>query len=265
MNETRFKFGKNWEYFLNTLDETQLREAELSLKEMLGVDTLKDRTFLDVGCGSGIFSLAARRLGARVTSFDYDADSVACAEKLKKQFFDGSEDWKVGRGDALDGKFLQALGKFDIVYSWGVLHHTGDMWKALDNISGLCREGGTLFVSLYNDQGLESRLWKAVKKTYNLLPDPLKPLVSLLTFLRMWTLTILKDSLSGHPMKTLGNYKQNRGMSVWRDVVDWAGGYPFEVAKPEEVTAFFVKRGYKPVKLKRCTGSGCNEFVFSKG
>lgn len=264
MPETRFKFGKNWECFLKSLNETQLLQAEASLREMLGVGALRGRKFLDIGCGSGLFSLAAMRLGATVTSFDYDADSVACAERLKAQFFDGNEDWRIARGDALDAGYLGSLGQFDIVYSWGVLHHTGDMWRALDNISALGAAGGTLFIALYNDQGLESRVWKVVKRTYNMLPDLLKPLVSLATFLRMWTLTVLKDALKGHPFKTLSNYHSNRGMSVWRDVVDWAGGYPFEVARPDDVISFFEKKGFRLVRLKRSSGSGCNEYLFSK-
>ena len=167
MAETRFKFGKNWEYFLNSLDETQIQQAEISLKEMLGIAALRDKTFLDVGCGSGIFSLAAMRLGAKVTSFDYDADSVDCAKKLKKQFFNDNNNWQIGQGDALNNEYLKSLGQFDIVYSWGVLHHTGNMWKALDNISNLNLNNGTLFISLYNDQGLESKMWKIVKKFAN--------------------------------------------------------------------------------------------------
>ncbi len=264
MPETRFKFGKNWEYFLNSLNETQIRQAEISLKEMLGITTLKDKTFLDIGCGSGIFSLAAMRLGAKVASFDYDADSVECAKKLRKRFFDKNEDWQITQGDALNAGYLKSLGRFDIVYSWGVLHHTGDMWRALENISDLNPDAGTLFISLYNDQGLESKMWKIVKKSYNVLPGLFKPLILLGIFVRLWTLTILKDSLKGDPFKTLCNYNKNRGMSVWRDLIDWAGGYPFEVARPGQVIAFFEKRGYRSAKVKLCHGSGCNEYVFVK-
>lgn len=264
MTEIRFGFGKNWEYFLGSLDEERVVRAEISLKEMLGVDGLRGRTFLDVGCGSGLFSLAAMRLGAKVTSFDYDPDSVECAKKLKTRFFAGDESWKIMRGDALDREFVKSLGRFDIVYSWGVLHHTGKMWEALRNVSELNSENGVLFISLYNDQGFESRVWKIIKRTYNVSPDLLKPAILTACFMRLWTLTILRDALKGSPLRTLRNYGSNRGMSAWRDLVDWVGGYPFETAKPDEVEGFFRERGFKLSKASLSRGSGCNEFVFLK-
>lgn len=264
MTETRFKFGKNWEYFLNSLNEAQIQQAEISLKEMLGVETLKDKSFLDIGCGSGLFSLAAMRLGAKVTSFDYDTDSVECAKKLKNQFFNGDSRWLIAQGDALDSGYLKALGRFDVVYSWGVLHHTGKMWQALANVSDSTSNNGTLFIALYNDQGLESQIWKAVKKSYNVLPDFFKPLILAAIFVRLWTLTILKDTLKGNPVRTLRAYRKNRGMSPWRDLIDWAGGYPFEVAKPGNVISFFEDKGFKLAKFKPSNGSGCNEYVFLK-
>jgi 2-polyprenyl-6-hydroxyphenyl methylase/3-demethylubiquinone-9 3-methyltransferase len=52
-------------------------------------------------------------------------------------------------------------------------------------------------------------------------------------------------------------------MSPWRDVVDWVGGYPFEVAKPEAIFKFYQRRGFTMVDLNTCGGGhGCNEFVF---
>jgi 2-polyprenyl-6-hydroxyphenyl methylase/3-demethylubiquinone-9 3-methyltransferase len=55
-------------------------------------------------------------------------------------------------------------------------------------------------------------------------------------------------------------------MSPWRDVVDWVGGYPFEVARPEEIFEFFKSKGLVLGKFKTCGGGhGCNEFVFEKG
>lgn len=124
---------------------------------MLRVDDLQNRTFLDIGSGSGLFSLAARKLGARVHSFDYDPQSVACTRALKQRYFPDSADWVIEEGSALDADYLLRLGQFDIVYSWGVLHHTGAMWQALENVDGNVRQNGKLFIALYNHQPLISK------------------------------------------------------------------------------------------------------------
>src|ERR1035438_5515350 len=129
----RFAFGENWWRFLSILDERRIAQAEDSLRGMLGVSDLQGKTFLDIGCGSGLFSLAARRLGACVHCFDYDPQSVACAQELRRRYFPEDTDWRIEEGSALDGNYLAGLGSFDVVYSWGVLHHTGAMWQALDN------------------------------------------------------------------------------------------------------------------------------------
>src|SRR5262245_19550353 len=126
-DQTRFEFGKNWTRFLESLSDIRIREAETSLREMLGVKSLHDKSFLDIGSGSGLFSLAARRLGARVHSFDYDRHSVACAAELKRRYFPNDSHWTIAQGSVLDDEYMLSLGQFDIVYSWGVLHHTGAM------------------------------------------------------------------------------------------------------------------------------------------
>ena len=138
----------------------------------------RESDFLDIGSGSGLFSLAARRLGASVHSFDYDPHSVACTQELRERYFKKDPSWKVERGDALDCSYLGKLGTFDIVYSWGVLHHTGKMWEALENVVPLVAEGGTLWLAIYNDQGRASRYWTTVKRTYNKLPRQARFLIS---------------------------------------------------------------------------------------
>src|SRR5579863_6772909 len=145
----RFAFGENWQRFLGILDADRIGRAEESLRGMLQISDLAGQSFLDIGCGSGLFSLAARRMGARVYSFDYDPQSVACARELRQRYFPQDSDWNINEGSALDAAYLSGLGRFDVVYSWGVLHHTGAMWSALDNAARLVAPRGKLFIAIY--------------------------------------------------------------------------------------------------------------------
>lgn len=261
----RFAFGANWARFLNELDDRRIRLAERSLCDMLAVEDLKGRSFLDVGSGSGLFSLAARRLGATVRSFDYDPQSVACTAELRRRYFPDDPQWNAEQGSALDTDYLGSLGRWDVVYSWGVLHHTGAMWEALGNVAPLVSPGGDLFIAIYNDQGRASRRWKQVKQAYNSLPRGLRWIVLGPAFARLWGPTTVRDLVRGRPFHTWRHYTEEslRGMSPWRDVVDWVGGLPFEVAKPDEIVAFYRDRGFALRQMKTCDGgSGCNEFIF---
>jgi len=263
----RFSFGENWTRFLTVLDEGRILQAEKSLCDMLQVKDLQGKRFLDVGSGSGLFSLAARRLGASVHSFDYDPQSVACTRELRARYFPDDPEWVVGEGSVLHESYVRELGSFDVVYSWGVLHHTGKMWQALDHVSSLVSEEGKLFIAIYNDQGRASRLWLKVKKAYNRLPYGFRWLVLWPAVIRLWGPTILRDLVKGRPFHTWRNYSKSgsRGMSPWRDVVDWVGGLPFEVATPEQIFRFFRDKGFQLEELKTCAGGlGCNEFVFLK-
>jgi 2-polyprenyl-3-methyl-5-hydroxy-6-metoxy-1,4-benzoquinol methylase len=259
----RFEFGNNWTRFLRRLNEKRIAEAEISLKLMLDSNDLQGRSFLDIGCGSGLFSLAASRMGASpIHSFDFDTQSVACCEELKHRFFPKMDSWTIAQASILDEKYIGGLDKFDIVYSWGVLHHTGQMWKALENTTNLVKPGGTIFISLYNDQGLSSKIWLWVKKLYNKTPPFLRFLILIPAFIRLWGPTFIRDLVIGKPGKRWKEYIHDRGMSPWDDVIDWVGGYPFEVASPGETFTFFHKRGFSLQNMKTTNNLGCNEFVF---
>jgi len=261
----RFEFGINWIRFLNILNDDRIAVAKNSLSDMLEIDNLKGNSFLDIGSGSGLFSLSAKMLGSKVHSFDIDPQSVACTRELKRRYFPNDTEWTIEEGSVLDMKYLKSLGTFDIVYSWGVLHHTGSMWVALENACTLVAPGSRLFIAIYNDQGRASRYWCVVKKLYNRLPRGLKFLILWPSFIRLWGPTLVKDLVRANPFYTWKKYGGARGMAPWRDVVDWVGGYPFEVAKPEEIFDFCRYRGFQLTRLKTCAGGhGCNEFVFFK-
>jgi 2-polyprenyl-6-hydroxyphenyl methylase/3-demethylubiquinone-9 3-methyltransferase len=232
---------------------------------MLGVEHLTGLTFLDIGSGSGLSSLVARRMGARVTSFDYDPSSVGCALELKRRYCPDDPDWRVEQGSAIDPGYLASLGQFDVVYSWGVLHHTGAMWRGLEHAACAVAPGGRLFIAIYNDQGAWSRRWARIKRAY--CSGRLgKALVSA-TILPYWIVRqFAADVMWGRdPTRYYREYRHNRGMSVWHDWHDWLGGYPFEVAKPEELLDFYRAREFELIRLKTCGGSvGCNEMVFER-
>ena len=264
----RFSFGANWARFLALLDEKRIQGSVAALQEFLGVDRLEGKTFIDLGSGSGLSSLAARRLGARVHSLDYDAESVACTQALRERFYADDPLWTVERASVLEAQSLPHQQRWDIVYSWGVLHHTGQMWLACENAAALVAPGGKLFIAIYNDQRWVSAAWLRIKQFYNVLPPALRWLVVLPCTALLWGPKIVKDTFAhGNPLKSWNAYSTQgqRGMSPWYDIIDWVGGLPFEVAKPEAMLDFHLARGFKLTKLMTCGGGlGCNQFVFER-
>lgn len=262
--EIKFKFGENWKNFLSGISDQNISEAQKSMCEMLEIKSMDGKRFLDIGCGSGLFSLAAYNLGAKVISFDMDPQSVACTMELKQHYCRNDEDWTVEKESVLNEDYLNRLGKFDYVYSWGVLHHTGNMLKAFENTISVVNENGFCFISIYNDQGVKSKRWKKIKKLYcsGFMGKTLVKIIFIPYFLFR---VELNELLKGrNPFTIFARYKKNRGMSLYHDWIDWLGGYPFEVAKPGEVFDFFRKRGFTLIKLKTTLGLGCNEFVLKK-
>lgn len=263
----RFRFGENWKSFLSVLDDERIAQAENSLKNYLQVESLDNLTFVDVGSGSGLFSLAARRLGARVHSFDFDPESVKCARELKNRYFKDDCNWVIEHGSVLDTNYIQQIGTFDVVYSWGVLHHTGNMKKSLDNVALLVKENGRLFISIYNYQVYWSAFYTVLKRAYNKSSYLGKRAISGLFISFQIVKGGLKDLLFfRNPINRYSEKKKSRGMSVWYDWIDWIGGYPFEVSKPGDMVDVFYSKGFTLLKLKTCGGGhGCNEYVFIKG
>jgi 2-polyprenyl-6-hydroxyphenyl methylase/3-demethylubiquinone-9 3-methyltransferase len=266
-DDKRFAFGANWLRFLGVVDEDRVVEAEKSLVGMIGeASSIAGRRVLDIGSGSGLFSLAAARLGAaRVHSFDYDAQSVACAEEMKRRFAPPGAVWSIERGDILDREYVARLGRWDIVYSWGVLHHTGRMWEAIGNAADLVDDAGLLFIAIYNDQGRASRFWTRVKSVYNRGLIGRAAVSSF--FVSYWIVRgLLADVVRfRNPAKRYHQYHLSRGMSAFRDWIDWLGGFPFEVATPEAIFRFLRDRGFELRNLTTCGGGlGCNEFLFRR-
>ena len=251
----RFEFGKNWKNFLSNLDNTKIVEAEKSLMDKLKLENLKGCNFLDIGCGSGLFSLAAKNLGAKVTSFDFDIDAVDCAKLLKEKYYKNDLDWKIMQGSVLDKNFLRDLGNYNIIYSWGVLHHTGNMWEAINNVKLMSTKNTLLFISIYNHQNYFSNFWTVIKKIYNKYYF-LRPLLILIFSCYLLLPSLLKTIIT--------RKKLDRGMSLYTDLKDWLGGYPFQTATPNQIQEVF-KDDFELINVKTVGNKlGCNEFVFKK-
>jgi 2-polyprenyl-3-methyl-5-hydroxy-6-metoxy-1,4-benzoquinol methylase len=259
-NETsdRFAFGRNWRDFSERLNPEDYAKAKDSVRALVG--DVKDKTFLDIGCGSGLFSIAACSLGARrVVGFDIDPDSVSTAQNLVGKIAEWDEQV---RPDAVEFRLGSILDiepdhpAYDIVYSWGVLHHTGRMYEAFEKAASLVGEGGTLAIAIYN-RHFTSPIWKAIKYTYVKSPSPIKKLL-------VWMVFAVK--LVAAVLLTWKNpLKRRRGMRYYNDIVDWVGGYPYEYASIDEVVTFFEARGFKSRAVNETRGfTGCNEFVFER-
>jgi 2-polyprenyl-3-methyl-5-hydroxy-6-metoxy-1,4-benzoquinol methylase len=257
--EPRFEFGKNWQAFLATITDSSVLEAENGLRKLFPDQELHDATFLDVGCGSGLSMLAAIRLGAReVQGIDLDPHSVTATEQLlagqnarvlQKSIFDASP---------------RDIGAFDIVYSWGVLHHTGAMWQALERTCNLVRPGGLLGIALYRKTPL-CPFWTFEKRMYTRAPRVLQTIIR-----GVYKGTFLAGVISKgkSPMAYIRDYRSARGMIWHHDVHDWLGGYPYESATAEEVKLHLANHGFKivrtfetPARTAGLFASHCDEFV----
>jgi 2-polyprenyl-6-hydroxyphenyl methylase/3-demethylubiquinone-9 3-methyltransferase len=267
VTSSAFRFGDNWLQFATSLGEEQIEQAIHSLQRLLGRERLDGLTFLDIGCGSGLFSLAARRLGATVRAFDADPDSVQCSEMVRERYRAGDQDWTISQGSVLDDDFLRTLGEYDVVYAWGVLHHTGAMWQALRNAGRLVRHGGVICVALYR-RTASCGFWRREKALYSSAPRFIQqPIAALYKGAYFAGLLVT----GRNPITYVRQYHRVRGMSFSRDVHDWLGGFPYESAEPDEVVRALQAQGFrtertfvKPGPLRGLLGTHCDEYCARK-
>jgi 2-polyprenyl-6-hydroxyphenyl methylase/3-demethylubiquinone-9 3-methyltransferase len=257
--QVSFSFGENWKKYLARFDEDRLAHAERSLVDFNKLPRLDEFDFLDVGSGSGLSSLAALRLGARqVVSVDIDPHSIDCTRQLRGRFQIPETRWQIVRGSVLDVPFMQSLGRFSYVHSWGVLQFTGAMWQALANLmEHSVAENGLLHVAVYNEHPT-SKYWLQIKRLCNRSPRFWSPLIKWSYISALFG----KMTITGRsPWRFLREYKSRRGMDFYRDIDDWIGGLPYEYASPAKTVDFIADRNFSILRIRTVDSPGCNEFL----
>lgn len=253
-----FSFGKNWMNLNRHITEEEIEKAKNDLLHWIGKENIEGKRVLDLGSGSGIHSLSLLELGAaELVSFDYDPNSVTATtyhwEKKGKP-----ANWKVMHGSILDKEFIQQIGQFDLVYSWGVLHHTGKMWEAIDNALTLVKPKGLFYLTIYKDDNYSRSIRQ--KEKYNASSPMGKKLIesSHISRIMLKRMLHLKNPFTW-------NEKLERGMNIYNDLVDWLGGLPYEAASEDEMLQWGIRNN---LTLKRilCKGNygSCNYYLFQK-
>ena len=263
--EMRFAFGRNWkEYIEKRLSDERVETSRQRMLEFLGLQDLSGKTFLDIGCGSGIHSLAAFRSGAReIIGFDYDANSVL-ASKVCHQYAGRPQNWRILQGSVLDEAFMRQLPQADIVYSWGVLHHTGDVWGAIRGAAGRVPQGALFYIALYSADVQHpprtAEFWLDVKRSY---------LKSSWLGKRRWEWWYIWNCMVDKKVARLPelymrmrSHKKDRGMDLMTDIRDWLGGWPMEFVYDAEATRFCEQLGFKLERMD--TGKANTEFLFRR-
>ena len=265
--ELRYGFGANWKRFVAvSFNEARIASAVRSLQDLLALESLHGQTFLDIGCGSGLFSLAACRLNAAsVISFDFDADSVRTSQWLRERENVPESRWSIAQGSVLDPAFMAAIPPVAILYSWGVLHHTGRMWDAIDAAAAKVAPGGRFAISIYNRVERKpdsSAMWWKIKRFYNRSPGFVRGLMETAYIANhaATRLITLRNPFRAYVDQAGAG---RRGMDFRHDVRDWLGGFPYEYATAGELFEYVHgKHGFQLERLRTGDGNICNEFLF---
>lgn len=263
--DTHFAFGKNWASYAALIGDREIAEAKNGMLKLVPGDEFRNHSFLDIGCGSGLHALAAAKLNvSSITAIDIDADSVATAKALLERHAPPMP-WRVEQASILDVE-ADRFGSFDIVYSWGVLHHTGDMWAAIEKAAALVKPGGLFVFALYHATRMDA-FWKREKRWYA-HASPSAQAVARLVYRSLYRLNHVAKGVSHS--EYVKNYRSARGMDFDHDIHDWLGGHPYETALAPDVERKMATLGFKPERVfaspmtRGLLGSGCDEYVYRR-
>jgi 2-polyprenyl-3-methyl-5-hydroxy-6-metoxy-1,4-benzoquinol methylase len=262
VEEQRFEFGKNWHDFIQkNFDKEKVQISKRHILEFMGRPNLNGLSILDIGCGSGLHSIAMLDAGAdRVDGFDYDANSINASKFVQAQV-GNPPNWAAEQGSVLDDAYVDKLPLYDMVYSWGVLHHTGEVWHAIKNAASRVKRGGLFYIALYSadvQKNPTPEFWLDVKRKY----------IASGWFRRrmmdcwyVWRFYMNKNPLKlPEFLQRMREYKKNRGMNIFTDIRDWLGGWPMEFVYDKEAIDFVEKLGFRLDKI--ATGEANTEFLF---
>jgi 2-polyprenyl-3-methyl-5-hydroxy-6-metoxy-1,4-benzoquinol methylase len=266
--DTHFAFGENWAAYASSITDHHLQQASAGMQRLLG-GQLEGKRLLDIGCGSGLHSLAALKAGVReVLAVDLDPNSVATTQRTLSAFSPGGP-FQTRLVSVFDLDEARVGGRFDIVYSWGVLHHTGDMKLALAKAAGMVAPGGVFAFALYR-KTWACPFWKLEKRWYSRTTKDRQQMARRLY--ERWFRFVGRRYYDVDAY--IANYSATRGMDFQTDIHDWLGGYPYESALPAEVDALLTRLGFSLEKKLLChssetrvhglLGSGCDEYVYRR-
>jgi SAM-dependent methyltransferase len=263
----QFEFGKNWKSFSDSaLTTERVDRARLDFHNLMQGVPLSGKTFLDIGFGQGLALCLARECGAFAYGNDIDPK---CVEALNStvRFFPELDPNSIPLvvGSILDDTVAEELrqippvqdaGGFDLVHSWGVLHHTGAMKRAIEQAASFVRPGGHLIIAIYNTHWT-SPIWYYIKRAFVVAP----PLVQRILIALFYPLLLVAKTI----VTRQNPLKKERGMDFYHDVNDWIGGFPYEHARAHEINVMLNALGFR---LERSVPAevptGCNQFVFRR-
>lgn len=263
-NKTQFDFGENWVQFTErALTREKVKQAKNDFIRLTSGINLDNIYFLDVGFGQGLSLLIAKQLGCKVLGCEINPKCIISLNKTMMHFPSiKTKEIPIVLGSILEKRILTKLKKrseqgYGIVHSWGVLHHTGNMKLAIENVSSLVQKNGYLILAIYNKHW-SSPMWKIIKKIYGGSPFVIKKTIIYLLypFILVAKIIVLRKN----------PFEKNRGMDFYYDTIDWIGGYPYEYASVEEISNLVNTFGFKLIRIIHTqVPTGCNQYVFQKG